>query len=123
MAGTFAELPVAEMSAMLDRYKRAGEAAAERALELGAEALVSEAQVEAPVKTGLLKEMHFADRVRKLLWIIGVNTSYAMAVHEVHPTRKRWFVNAVKEHFTRVFDGALKLALREEAEKVRRPGQ
>jgi hypothetical protein len=114
---TFAELPVAEMNAMLTKFKHAGDRAATRALDLATEALVSEAQVDAPVKTGFLKERHFVERVRPLLRLIGVNTTYALAVHETHKTKRRWFVNAVRTNFTRVFEGALKIALREEAGK------
>lgn len=115
--GTFAELPVAEMNATLEKFRRAGERAAERALDVGTEALVSEAQVDAPVKTGFLKERHFTEKVRPLLRLIGVNTTYALAVHETHKTKRRWFVNAIKTNFVRVFEGALKIALREEAGK------
>lgn len=115
MTGTYAHFPEAEMNATLAKFKRAGERAAAEALDVGAEAIVSEAQLDAPVKTGLLKERHFADRIRPLLRLIGVNTSYALAVHETHPTKKRWFVRALKEHFKRVMEGALKKAMREEA--------
>lgn len=115
MSGTFAELPTAEMNATLEEFKRASDRAAEEALATGTEALLSEAQFDAPVLTGALKESHAAVKVTRRLWMMIVNRSYALAVHETHPTKKRWFVNAIKLNFSRIFKAALERELRKEA--------
>ena len=110
-----AYLPIPEMRAALDRLARQERPIARRALEIGAQALLSEAQRESPVRTGLLQNQHFAAPESPDEWLIGANTEYALPVHERHPSRRRWFLNAVKAHFERIFEGALRMALRERA--------
>ncbi|MCL4221044.1 MAG: HK97 gp10 family phage protein [Phycisphaerales bacterium] len=108
---TYAELPLGEMQEMLRRLKDQAEPIREGTLRLAAEALVSEAQMAAPVDTGLLKSAHLVIQVTDQEALIGTNTKYALAVHETHPTNKRWFVNAIVTNFQRVFEGALKITL------------
>jgi hypothetical protein len=112
MARARIEIPTAEMNAVLARFRRAAPEAADRAMGAGLEVLVGEAQVEAPVRTGLLKERHFVRRVRAGEYMVGASTEYALAVHETHPTKRRWFVNAVTRNFRRVMEGALRMELR-----------
>lgn len=116
---TYAELPLGEMQNMLRRLKDQAAPIREDTLRLSATALVSEAQMAAPVDTGLLKSSHTVIQVTDQEALIGANTKYAMAVHETHPTQRRWFVNAITTNFQRVFEGALKLAMDRAARRAR----
>ena len=119
-----AEAPIREMQEALAALGAAERPVRRQALSLGAEAIVSEAQVEAPVLTGFLSESHtvqrgfFArDRVR-----IGATAGYAAAVHETHPTKARWFLNAITTHAARILRGALEIAMRDNAPRPRGQG-
>lgn len=120
MSQTYAQLPIAEMDAMLRRLGEQEKLIRKEAFDVGSEALVSEAQIESPVLTGFMKSTHVVFKSSDEEAIIGVNAGYALAVHETHPTNKRWFVNAIQMNFNRVFEGALKLAL---ARAARRAGR
>lgn len=116
---TYATVPTEEMTAMLERLRAQEPRIRRETLNLAAETLLSEAQIEAPVLTGLLKSSHWIYQVNADQAVIGVNTKYALAVHETHPTRKHWFINAVQTNFQRVFEGALKLALARAARRAK----
>lgn len=118
MSETYAQLPMAEMQAMLNRLRDQAAPIRAEVLKVSAESLVSEAQLKSPVRTGLLKSSHTVVSTSDEEAIIGVNTRYALAVHETHPTNPRWFVNAIQTNFKRVFEGALKLTLDRAARRV-----
>lgn len=115
--GTYATLPLAEMDAYLRRLAQFPDEARRRALPEAAEAVLSEAQTESPRLTGFLSDAHdiLADDTDKEggAITIGANTSYAMAVHETHPTKKRWFTRAVVQHFPRIMGAMLTRLARE----------
>lgn len=113
MPETYAELPIPEMERWLKQLRDLERPIAHRALDLSQEAILSEAQVDAPVLTGFLKESHFADDSDRDNRVIGANTTYALVVHETHPTKSRWFVNAIQKNGRRILEGAIKLALGE----------
>ena len=113
MTGTYAEIDQAEMERALAPLRRAEPAIAERALDLASETLIAEAQAEAPVATGFLQGSHSVDTPRKGERVLGVNAGYALAVHETHPTKSRWFINTISRRAKEVFRGALQLATRE----------
>ncbi len=83
------------LSAVLGSLRAAAPGIRRRALRRAAEAIVGEAQFSAPVKTGTLKDAHVVDASDPDNVRIGANTTYAAAVHERHPTKGRWFLNAV----------------------------
>jgi|GEM_PF-5623543 len=111
MSGTYAELPIEDIDAMLERLAAQEEPIRREALKIGAEALVSEAMVESPVLTGTLQASHTVFQADEDSAVIGVNTTYALPVHETHPTKSRWFISAVNRNFKRVMGGAIEVAL------------
>lgn len=136
MSRTYAEINQAEVDDVMGRLANIAEETRERAIVYGAEAIHAEAQADSPVRTGFLQGSHTVDKRgaraqagrisrrtpvtvaasalrRRRAVTIGVNASYALPVHETHPTKSRWFVNAVKANFHRVMKGAIKKALRE----------
>lgn len=117
---TYATVPTEEMNAMLERLRAQEPRIRRETLTLAAEALLSEAQIEAPVLTGALKASHFLYHASADHALIGCNTNYALAVHETHPTRRHWFINAVQTNFHRVFEGAMKIVLDRAARRAGR---
>lgn len=107
------EWPEAAMDMWLGELRKAERPLARRALALAGEALVSEAQMVAPVKKGFLKASHAkapredADEVR-----IGASAVYGLAVHERHPdpSKRHWFLRAIVQNAGRIFERALKAA-------------
>ncbi len=91
-----AHIQTEEMSAVLGRLAKESEPMSDRVIDLSAEAIVSEAQVEAPVDTGHLKSRHVViEAARRARAVIGALASYALAVHERHPTKAFWFLEAI----------------------------
>ncbi len=110
MNETEAVLPIQEMRAFERELAEIPKEIREPVLlEIG-EAIVGEAQFNAPVKTGHLAESHYTSDFKRDRVIIGVNYPYAMAVHETHPTKSRWFIRAIMDNFARVSEAALKRA-------------
>ena len=75
-------------------------------------AVISEAQMDAPVKTGFLKETHFADDAQDGVGELGASAEYAAAVHETHPTKAGWIIDAINLHARRIYGRLLRDALR-----------
>lgn len=113
--GATIEIPTPEMRAWTDDLRRQEKPIRTRALTLAGEALLSEAQHDAPIKTGFLKESHFLDasKAGDGEVTIGVGASYGLPVHERHASKKRWFIRAIVSNGARVFGKALEIATRE----------
>lgn len=75
-------------------------------------AIKSEAQMVAPVKTGFLKETHFADDAQDGVGELGASAEYAAAVHETHPNRAGWIIDSINLHGRRIYGRLLRNALR-----------
>lgn len=107
------EWPEAAMDMWLGEIRKAERPLARRALSLAGEALVSEAQLNAPVKSGFLKASHVkapredADEVR-----IGASAVYGLAVHQRHPdpSKRHWFLRSIVRNAGRIFERSLKAA-------------
>lgn len=110
--GTYADLPMKKILGFQRVMRRIPEDMRQDVLEESGEALVGEAQVTAPIKTGNLSESHYVGDFDDGAQIIGVNTDYAMAVHETHPTKKRWFRKAIAKNFRRVIAKSIKRQLK-----------
>lgn len=122
MAKTYATAPLKEMNAVLSALKAHEAPLRRRVLAITAETLLSEAQADAPVKTGTLKDAHIIDASDPDRPAIGANTTYALAVHARHPTKAQWFLNAIVKGGKRVMEGALKIATKEAADAVSKGG-
>lgn len=65
------------------------------------EAAVTLAKDACPVDTGFLRSTHYAALPyfdgRYIVGVIGAWASYAPAVHETHPTARRWLARAAYE--------------------------
>lgn len=96
------ELPMHQIMNWLDRIKRMPEEERPGMLEDLGDGLIGEAQVNAPVKSGFLSESHYRNDFDGEQVIIGVNADYALPVHEKHPTKSRWFWDAVVQNFARI---------------------
>lgn len=118
MGKTGATLPIPEMKAMLKRIKREEAPIRQAALRLAAESLNSDAQVDAPVLTGALKEAHIVDHSNPNVPRIGANTSYAAAVHANHPTKSRWYLAAILGRGAVTLRRALAIAIEASAKKM-----
>lgn len=98
-------LDTSAVEANLRAMQRAAPAVQRRALRLTAEAIGAEAasQQSIPIKTGALQgshtvqEMDGGRRVR-----FGFNIVYAAAVHERHPTKPGFLVNAITRQGQRI---------------------
>lgn len=113
MDSAYADVPTEKMVAALRGLRRQDRPIARRAIGLTAEALLSEAQDDAPVKTGALKGSHTVVEEDDEGVVIGVTVDYGLPVHQTHPTKERWFIGAIAANFSRVLEGAVRLALRE----------
>ena len=85
-----------ELNAELRRQARRAPDMGLESVEIAAESLVSDAQTEAPVRTGFLVDQHIVEvrRPQKDV-LIGANTTYAAAVHANHPTKAGWLLNTI----------------------------
>lgn len=113
MSETYATLPLADIKNFEQTIKSIPSEIREQVLLEMGEALVGEAQVDAPVRKGDLKESHYVSDFENEAVVIGTNTDYAMAVHERHPTKAHWFINAITRNFRRISQGAIEKALKE----------
>ena len=113
MSKTVAELPIQDIRRFERTIRRIPEDIRQPVLDEVAEALVGEAQFDAPIKTGTLKDSHTVGEFEDGAVVIGVNTAYAMAVHETHPSRSRWFFNAIVRNFRRITRASIRKQLRE----------
>lgn len=109
------ELPIADMQRWLREIRAQEEPIRTRALTLAGEVVLSEAQVAAPVLTGVLKESHGRTEVRNGAISLFANTSYAIARHQVFPDKPghQWFTKAMAAHAPRALEGGLRIALRD----------
>lgn len=110
--GTYAELDLGQIKRFERTIKRIPDDISQPVLEEAGEALVGEAQVDSPIDKGVLADSHYVGEFDDGAQIIGVNTDYAMAVHETHPTKSRWFVNAIARNFQRVIEASIRKQLR-----------
>ncbi len=108
-----AKFDTAPLTAALNRLRREEVTVRRRTLELSAEAIVGEAQFDAPVDTGLLKSQHIVDDSNPDKIQIGANTKYAAAVHERHPTKSQWFLKVMLQRGANIMRKALTKALEE----------
>jgi len=84
------------------------------AQDLAGEGILSEAQTEAPIKSGVLKESAIKERSPDgKRTFIGFLAKYAAAVHARHPTKAGWFRDAIREHAPRIIVASVKKALEE----------
>jgi hypothetical protein len=113
MSKTEATLPRAQMQRFEQRLRRMPDEMQDQVLIETAEAIVGEAQFNAPVDTGHLAESHTVSEPEEGSVLVGANTPYAMAVHETHATKAHWFVEAIHRNFARVSRKTIVKALRE----------
>lgn len=97
----------------LERLRRQAPELRRRTLARIAEAINSEAQTDAPVKTGFLKESHIVDLSNPDAPRIGATAQYAAAVHANHETKAGWYQNAIVKHAARIFRAAGRKVLSE----------
>lgn len=108
--------PIPEMKAALARLKGQAPAVVARALAMAGEHIVSEAQGASPFKTGFLQSSHRAEAQEGGQRVdLVASAEYALAVHERHPSKKHWFLNAV----TGIGPKAVETALEEAMKGVR----
>ncbi|MCA9288920.1 MAG: HK97 gp10 family phage protein [Phycisphaerales bacterium] len=116
-SGTYAHLPLDDMQEYLRKLGQFPREVRPLALNEVAEAVLSEAQVDAPVLTGTLQNSHTefedtSDRDDGSI-VIGANTVYALPVHETHPTKKRWFTRAIVRTLPRAMERVLRRLARQ----------
>lgn len=117
MGETVAELPLAQIKRFERTMKRIPEEIREDVLlDLG-EGLIGEAQFNAPVDTGHLAESHFVSDYNQGEVIIGANAPYAFPVHETHPTKAHWFINAITRNFERMTKASIRKHLKRRGAK------
>lgn len=83
----------------------------EKEVGVACEHVVSEMKQEGvvPRDTGRLRDSHGWERLRKGVWRLSCNTSYAAAVHETHTTKGGWFRRTFTEQMPRALERALKV--------------
>lgn len=113
-----AQLDLSPLRSALSKLRRALPEDAERILRLSAEGMQSEAQVDAPIRTGFLKETHGVARVDDKRAELRISAQYALAVHETHPTKSRWALNAWLREGPRIIEKAAELVLGERARRA-----
>jgi len=104
------QLDMRRVNANLRRLAGRAPDVAERAAKIASEAFIAEAQNNAPVKTGFLKDSDFntaEGRGRRF----GFGASYAAAVEANHPTKSGFLRRAILENSTRFIGEAIKRAL------------
>lgn len=111
--GATIELPTPEMRADLRRLERSETPIVRDAVTEWGEGVNSEAQYEAPIRTGFLKESHFVDAstADRGHAEVGATASYARVVHETHPTKSRWYLNAILKHSARILRKSIERAM------------
>lgn len=76
-------------------------------------AIISEAQIEAPVLTGFLKETHFAADAQDGMGELGASAEYAAVVHETHPSKQGWILRAINTHGRTIYGRRFRALLRD----------
>jgi hypothetical protein len=112
MPTTEAYIPQHQIDNFISRMKKMPEDIKPEVLEDMGDALIGEAQFDSPVDQGFLSESHYREDFDGDGVIIGANADYALPVHETHPTKSQWFINAVVRNFARVSRKAMIKALR-----------
>lgn len=112
MSATRAIAPISAMDAFAARLRLEPQEINEL-VTLANTAVIAEAQIDAPVKTGFLKETHFADDAQDGVGELGASADYAAAVHETHPTKAGWIIDAINLHARRIYGRLLRDALRD----------
>jgi hypothetical protein len=69
--------------------------------------VLSEAQSNAPIKTGFLANDSAFTRVEGSGVVVGFNADYANAVHERHPTHSKFLLRALTGSAERIVRGVL----------------
>ncbi|WP_115009498.1 HK97 gp10 family phage protein [Synechococcus sp. N5] len=112
MPETTATIPEAQIKNFMQRMRRLPEEIKPEVLEDMGDGIVGEAQTTAPIDTGALSESHYREDFDGDGVVIGVNVDYGLAVHETHPSKSKWFLNAINRNFARVGRKAIIKALR-----------
>lgn len=86
---------------------------AQRAGELAAEAFISEAQENAPKKTGFLANSDFNEKLGRSGRRFGFGAVYAAAVEVTHPTKSGYLRSAIIDNAKKFLPAAFKRALEE----------
>ena len=107
------QLDLAPLHATLKKMHDNAPKVRRRGLALWAEALVGEAQFDAPVITGDLKSSHLVDHSNPDAPRIGATMQYAAAAHERSTQSPRWFLRAILEKGAELGRKALEKALAE----------
>lgn len=109
---TEANAPIGLMNAWLLKKVAVTDAERDTLLVTSAEAVNSEAQINAPIKTGDLKDSHFVGAVEDGQISVGASIAYAAAVHAKHPTKANWYADAIRNNYRRVVGVQLRALLR-----------
>ena len=112
MPETKATIPTQQIKNFTDRLKRLPDEIKPEVLEDMGDDILGEAQTTAPIKSGALAESHYRNDFQDDGVVIGVNVDYGLPVHETHPTKSQWFLNAIVRNFARVSRKAIIKALR-----------
>lgn len=72
---------------LLDTARRSNGARVEATLRVFAEGILTASKRLVPVDTGFLRSTGFVRHVRPLVFDVGYSAAYALAVHEVPPSR------------------------------------
>lgn len=99
---TFANAPIGAMNTWLLGQVALSPEERDEDITLVAEAVVSEAQLSAPVDKGFLKAEHDVLEVRDGEATVGAYAEYAAAVHARHPSKAGWFQRAIRMHYRRM---------------------
>lgn len=111
-SGTYAEIDVPKMSAMLKRLRAQERPIVEETLDLAAPILLGESSSNAPILTGnLAHDTAFDIKESDGSHVIGHGAEYGLAVHETHPTKSRFLVRAIVQHGRRIIGGSLDTVL------------
>lgn len=103
--------PVSQMDAWLVRVAL-DQPEIDTLVTLANTAIASEAQMTAPVDTGDLKASHFANPAEDGVGELGASMQYAQAVHETHPTKAGWFLDAINAHARTIYGRLIRDTLR-----------
>lgn len=85
-----------------------------RVIREAGELIIAEAQEEAPVKTGFLRNSEFVERNADGSVTVGFGADYALPVHERHPTHAGFLRRPVLELLPRIMRRLLSRAVSEE---------
>lgn len=109
---TFATDPSADMNAWLGKIVAFTGGDIDEIVQTAGEAVNSEAQVDAPVRSGDLKDSHNVGEVKDGEVEIGAYIHYALPVHANHPTKAGWYRDAIIRSWRPALGRLLREALR-----------